>query len=302
MQYLKFICFLCLLLLMPTHVQAQGHGGFCDQADSTAATQDCLKRHLKSAQNRLNKIYKKLGDELEAEKLTELQDLQKSWLAYRDAECMWEAERSATPSLKRVNELSCMARVTEDRADILMIAHADGDQENSRREYGSFPRWMNVLTKDNPGVFWNYGHRPSYDLDCDDEDEHVMTGVITSAQKTEKTEDEDNKEQNFSQTVVVAVVQDPAIGRPAANIFKFPVMLEDGSNSVCHGSVTVDFGQKKEEKVAEGEGSEQSKELKTCQSYLSVKSKGCDPKTIIWTGKNFVLEVEEEPEEKEQKK
>lgn len=293
MPYFFSVCFLAVLLLFPVNVQAQGHGGFCDQADSTAATQDCLKRHLKSAQNRLNKIYQKLGDGLEGEKLGELKALQKSWLEYRDAECMWEAERSANPSLKRVNELSCMARVTEDRADILMVAYADGDEENSRREYGAFPRWMNVLTKDNPDVYWNYGHRPSYDLDCDGEEEHVMTGVMTDVQKKEK--DEDETAQSFTKTAVVAVVQDPLTGRPAANIFKFPVMHEESDNTVCHDDITVSFNQKPEKKK------EDETMPDMCRAYLSIKGKGCEAKTVIWSGKSFVLEVKEEPDEKAKK-
>ena len=82
-------------------------------------------------------LYKKLGEKFDDEKLKEIQELQTSWLAYRDAECMWEADNSDTASLKIINELSCMARVTEDRADILSVIYSS--DEAGQREYGTFP-------------------------------------------------------------------------------------------------------------------------------------------------------------------
>ncbi len=42
--------FLTILALNTPQSFAQGHGAYCEQADSTAATQTCLKRHLDTAQ------------------------------------------------------------------------------------------------------------------------------------------------------------------------------------------------------------------------------------------------------------
>ena len=85
-----------VVLLSAGQANAQGHGGFCEKADSTAATQACLKRHLDSAQRRLNMVYQKLSGQLEDEDKTSLEELQQSWIAYRDAECEWESTQSET--------------------------------------------------------------------------------------------------------------------------------------------------------------------------------------------------------------
>lgn len=304
MRLFIFICFLGLFFLFPAPSQAQGHSVFCGKADSTAASQECLKRHLDSAQKRLNKIYNKLGDSLESEKLDELKELQQTWLTYRDSECMWEAERSETPSLKRVNELSCMARVTEDRADLLTIVYGDGEDTSIQREFGDFPRWMNAMAKDNPSVFWDYGRRTEHDLDCDGESEYIMQGIETSSlPDAEKEEGEEDKarEKRFSQEVVVAIAQNPPTGRPEVKTFKFPVMDQDNNEIICSNDISLSFDKRVLEQESEqGSKEESEEEIKTenCDAVLTINHKGCEPKTIFWSGKDFTLEIKEQPEEK----
>lgn len=296
MHFFKFLSVLGVLSFLSFPALAQGHSAFCERVDSTAASQGCLKRHLDSAQKRLNKVYKSLSVHLKGDKLQELQDLQAIWLVYRDAECMWEVERSETTSLKKINELSCMARVTEDRVNLLTIAYADGDQERATHEYGAFPRWMNVLSKDQSGTYWNYGNRSHFDLDCDGEEEYVMQGVVTSLSKVEKT-----PYSLYKKDVVVAIAQNPPIGRPVVEIFKFNVGGEDKNMSVCSDNISIEFDQKTpiEKKNSEESDSESPKK---CLSFLKVKNKGCAPKIISWTGKKFVLEVEDTLKKIEKKK
>jgi uncharacterized protein YecT (DUF1311 family) len=289
-----------VLVFSPSMVQAQGHSLYCGQADSTAATQNCLKRHLDIAQRRLNKIYKKLNNKLEADKKAELAELQKSWLTYRDAECMWEAENSETVSLKHINELSCMARVSEDRANILSVIYNDeADQENVR-EYGSFPRWMNVVTKDNSNVYWDYGQRAGFDLDCDGVDEYVMQGVELKQVKNTAVKEGDDVDilpQNYNKTVVVSISQNPSTGRPSTQVFKFLVSPEESGDKICHGDVKIKFTKAVEVEKKEGE-----EEVSACTAKLELKTKGCDPKTISWTDTKFVLEVPTELTETKKKK
>ena len=230
----RIILILVVFICMGGAVQAQvsggvkGHGGYCDQAESTASIQRCLKRHLDSAQRRLNVVYKKLGTTLEGEKLEELKELQQTWLRYRDAECMWESAQTETPSLKRVHELSCMARVTEDRADLLGIVFGDVENPEAPREYGTFPRWMNALVKDRPGIYWDYGGRKSYDLNCDGEDEFIMEGVQLKREKLPAQEQKDQEEgaeeilsAAFSGEKIVAIVQNPPWGGPRPRFLPF---------------------------------------------------------------------------------
>lgn len=292
MVYIKVLSVFCLIFMISSGARAQTHihTGFCDQADSTAATQTCLKRHLQSAQKRLNAIYQKLNDKLEAEKLEELKTLQKSWLDYRDAECMWEAENSVTPSTKRLNELSCMARLTEDRADILTVVHGDEIPQSVRKEYGSFPRWMNVLAKDYSGILWDYGKRKSYDLNCNDEDEKIMIGF-----KTDNVDSSEEQQSHlYSKELMVAIVEDQPVGRPEATILTFPVQKQDGEENICKDDVSLGFTSETAEPV---EGDEEQKTEQACLTKMTVSAKGCEPKTILWTGKSYALEIKEAPEE-----
>lgn len=297
---MRFLVVFSLFMFIPFTVQAQGHSAFCGQADSTAASQGCLKRHLDSAQSRLNKVYKKLTNELEGDNLASLKDLQATWLRYRDAECMWEADRSATPSLKRINELSCMARITDDRVDLLTIALSDHSDEGVQREYGSFPRWMNVVAKDNPRVFWDYGKRTSYDLDCDGDDEYIMQGLTMKSVKVsdEEADEDENPAVTFEQNIVLAIVQNPPTGRPKAQTFSFPVREAESSESLCSGDVSIDFGEHPEPETPESDDEDESAEP-TCRAFVKINDKGCAPKMISWASKSFALEIEETPEEKE---
>lgn len=255
-------------------VMAQGHNVYCDMADSTAATQNCLKKHVDASQKRLNKVYEELERHFEeSEKKQALKELQQTWLQYRDAECEWEVEQTETKSLKRINELSCLARLTDDRADILGVVVMDEEGMGMVREYGSFPRWMNVLAKDNPAVYWNYGQRFARDLNCDDEAEQIMTGVIVK--------DQDGV---VSQDVVVAVAENSAIGRPKAKIFRFNISDEESQGALCSASINLNAA---DERGEEG----------VCLSNLSIKHGSCTPKIIKWDGKIFDLvgvEIEED--------
>jgi uncharacterized protein YecT (DUF1311 family) len=265
---------LLFILLLPAPVLAQGHNTYCNMADSTAATQSCLKKHLDAAQQRLNKTYNKLETQLETEeKKQELKSLQQTWLDYRDAECAWEAESTETASLKRINELSCMARVTDDRADLLTVIATDDELEGGAREYGSFPRWMNVLAKDYPLVYWDYGKRFTEDLNCDDEAEQMMTGIVVEQQ-----------EDGLKEEIVVAVTQNPATGRPKPVLFDFNVGEQMDEETLCSGQITLQVSEVKE-LPKENEETEEY-----CPVYLAVKHGTCAPRKIKWTGKNFELE------------
>jgi len=274
---MRIISFIFLsVLLFPALAGAQGHNTYCNMADSTAATQSCLKKHLDAAQQRLNKIYNNLETKLESdEKKQELKALQTLWLEYRDAECAWESEQTETASLKRINELSCMARVTDDRADLLTVIVMDDDLDGAVREYGSFTRWMNVLAKDYPLVYWDYGKRFAEDLNCDNEPEQIMSGLKIK-------EDADR----VSQEVIIAVMQYPATGRPKPTIFRFNVSNESPEDSVCQRQISLKKGENEKE-----EGDE------TCTTFLEIKHGSCESRKINWDGKSFELEPLPVPDE-----
>lgn len=271
---------------------AQGHSLYCSHAESTAASQKCLQRHLDASKKRLNRVYQELNKTVEGDALEKLKELQVSWLAYRDAECSWEASLSENPSLKRVNELSCLARVTDDRADILSVAlqdeKASDDQSETQREYGAFPRWMNVVAKQAPKVTWNYKDRTRFDLDCDGDDEFVMTGLSYKA-----------SEDPVLHTVMyhVALSENPPVGKPTVRMFDFDVIAEnqDGED-ICSVSPNMSFTAGEQNQDSDNEVDV------SCSARLTLKSKNCQDQVIYWSGTEYALEKAAEILQKEENK
>lgn len=285
MKFFLFFLFLGLVSFS-FNAHAQGHSAYCNMADSTAAVQSCLKTHLGAAQKRLNQIYDSLYQKLGTEKKrNELKELQQSWLKYRDSECKWESESTETPALKRINELSCMARVSEDRADLLGVISTDEEFARTPREYGSFPRWMNVLAKDYPSIYWNYGKRSAIDLNCDEEAEQIMVGMSAKPSQLQ-----DQSEPLYNQEIILSIVENPSTGRPKAKLFKFPLVKEDLEGSIC-----MDFTNYSVKKAVLEED-----ESGKCPLFLEVTHGTCRPKIIQWDGKNFILQKQPNLEIKEE--
>lgn len=265
-----FLIVALFTLIFPIdYVNAQGHSAFCSNVDSTAASQECLTRHLKNAQTRLNTVYEKINSSLDQDKKIELQDLQKNWLTYRDAECMWEAGRTEDKILKRVNEMACMARVTENRIDLLTIAQEEGANTNVQREYGDMPRWMNLLAKENPNTYWDYGSRIQGDINCDGQEEHIMVGTTSGL--------------GNSQTKI-AIVENPPIGKPKATIIIYS--HKDDAALSCLQNIKTNIVE--DSSIGTEEGIKEA----VCRQSLIINSKNCETKTVNWAGKGFAVKVE----------
>jgi uncharacterized protein YecT (DUF1311 family) len=285
-----FLIFL-IFLFYSGSVNAQGHGAYCNHSESTADTQACLKRHLDSAQKRLNEIYDQLDKSLSEEKRTELKELQQTWLRYRDSECMWESTQTETAPLKRINEISCMARLTDDRADILTVVYDDTSTVGGRKEFGSFPRWMNVVSTDHPQVAWQYGQRESFDLNCDSENDEVITGYFTKAVESEEV----LENSYFTKNIALAIVKNPVTGRPQSQLLTFEVNQEKAPNHICNDHISIAVAEEKSS--AEDDDTEEKTKEKACNVYLKVEAKGCEPKKIYWTGKSYEIAIEDAAED-----
>ena len=274
--FLSLVCLISLISGQDAHAQ-NPHSLYCQGVDSTAGVQDCLKRHRDSAQKDLNKIYDAMVGSLEGDDLKKLKEIHEHWLAYRDQECDWEAERTANASLKQINKMSCLARMTEARAALLKTAHTDDADPDKQRQFSSFPRWMNALAKDQPSIFWDYGARLSGDLNCDGNDDLIMSGLLLE-KGVRHTEDGILE---YPASYYVAISDNPPTGRPQAQILKFDV----GGQNICALPVRMS--------VQDGEMTE-----KGCSAKLVLQSEGCDPAMIVLTGKSYGLYTK--PEETEQ--
>lgn len=250
--------------------QAQDHSIYCKGVDNTAASQECLAKHLKTEQERLSAVYEKLNKGLSEEKKADLKALQTTWLTYRDAECMWEASRPSDVVLKRVNELSCMARVTQDRADLLTTAYGELNKPDVQRQVGALPRWMNVLSNDHPQLYWNYGSRLVDDLNCDGQEDHIMMGVQIV----------DDKAVSF-----LAIVNNPPVGKPSLQLVTLSSISDKEETPYCIETFKAQDDVPNEV--------EKSKEEKLCKKSVLLSGKNCRSTIIKWTGNDYQLEVEQ---------
>jgi hypothetical protein len=180
-----------------------------------------------------------------------------------------------------------LARSTEDRADILSVALQDeeGAEGNAeiQREYGAFPRWMNVVAKQAPKAAWHYKDRTRFDLDCDGDDEFIMTGLSLK---------EEGDLGVYSATYHVALSESSPVGIPTVKLFDFDV----GASQLCAISPDIGFIEGETLQAQEGE------EILACGAKLVLKSKNCQDQVIYWSGKHYGLEKPVQILQKEENK
>lgn len=208
------------LFISAKDTYAQVHDSFCEEADSTAASMECVKRHHQSAQEKLNIIYEGLNQTLEGDALVGMRDLQNRWVQYRDQECQFHASLATKDSLSRLYELSCLAQMTQNRASLLSYTAAEKtphvDQKKAY-EFSSVSRWINAIKLDYPNIFWRYGEKQKADIDCDSESE-IITYGITQASASQR-----ENSAFFDYDLVVAFVDNPDVGRPHTEVLRFPI-------------------------------------------------------------------------------
>jgi uncharacterized protein YecT (DUF1311 family) len=81
----------------------------------TAVMVDCITEETKRQDARLNKAYKEVMAELSPARQKQLQDAQRVWIKYRDANCNFYADPNGG-SLARVNANDCFMSATAARA------------------------------------------------------------------------------------------------------------------------------------------------------------------------------------------
>jgi len=311
MRYFLFIFLVCAIAFAATFggpAFSQRHIGYCDQANSTADTLDCIKSHNDDTQAALSATFKAVIESQDQETRSLLSEAQKNWLIYRDAQCDWETGLPAAAPLKRVYELSCLTAMTERRLKLLQAIQAR-EEEEAPREFGTQPRWMNALASDYPDIFWRYGRWESVDLNCDGAEEQVMTGIAVAHILESVTIDEDKITEDAHQHVelVVAVSDNPQTGRPKSRLFRLPVAAqEDIVPRLCRPAVTLEtitrkntagtvpsgFDQAEQEGAGDTVSGEQDGATYFCEHAVRLTDKLCPAITIFWDGQDFVLEAD----------
>lgn len=266
----------------------------CETAENTSDIMNCVKRRYDEAQTRLKAVYDQLVVEERAPKdeaivdgqsddseekakpekkvpavpAISVSDVQKNWIAYRDQECAWQREQ-AEESLKRIRELSCLADLTDKRADTLALVLTHGEaQSDDPVQYGAAVRWMNALAADHPDIFWRYGDTLRSDLNCDGRDEIIIPGLTTLTR--------DVRLRNSDPYIVkshLAIIDEPATGRPISKIFDLPVSADEDDGVLCDSEVALSIVSETTE-VIEGEE-------KSCEVRLQIESGACPAQAIV---------------------
>jgi uncharacterized protein YecT (DUF1311 family) len=77
---------------------------------------DCGNAEIKIQDTKLNKAYKNAMKVLEPKKQTELKDVQRLWVKYRDAQCGFYNELTGG-TIDSLNASSCFLNMTAERAE-----------------------------------------------------------------------------------------------------------------------------------------------------------------------------------------
>ena len=208
-----FILVFCILFSFPAQAVTEDA---CSKARSSADVMRCLDTQYSEAQKNLNKAFQAITLKAEPETLDTIKKIQNEWLEYRDLECEQETAFLTSESIKRIERVRCLNRLTRERTVALQKT-----MENEERHVAlgesvmAQPRWMNALAVDHPDVFWRYGSRKKGDLDCDNIDEHAMLGLRGTSQ--------DN-----SIVAVIAIAENPMTGRPQSRVLDLEVPEECG--------------------------------------------------------------------------
>ena len=295
-QNLFFVCLslfsttlLVSLVMFNSEAYAQRNGADpCARAKSTSEVHDCVNKKKDEAQTRMGETYRALMETQEGDARQELAESQKNWIMYRDAHCKWEATLSGTASLDRAYELSCVTDLTDLRNSVLQAA-TEEQIAASPREFANQPRWMNVLTESYPDIFWRFGSFVSADLNCDGQDEQIMTGLSIAHIQEALIVDRSSvskREKANEVSLVVEISDNPNAGIPTPSVHKIVVdelnqTEVKGAAHLCRPSVSI--------AVEEIASTNVEEETPRCQKTLVIDDKICTPVAIHWDGLSYTV-------------
>jgi uncharacterized protein YecT (DUF1311 family) len=108
----------------------------CEMAGTNLEMTRCMHRELEDSDARLNLVYGTLIKALA--KPQALQQAQRTWIAFRDAECRFQNEAMQGGSVYRFSNDLCLMQLTEQRIEVLeRVQPCNGCVEFRSEFYGS---------------------------------------------------------------------------------------------------------------------------------------------------------------------
>lgn len=265
-----------------TELRAQPNVAYpdhCEKAKNTADIMACVKKAHEKAQKNLNRLYEESAatiETVEPESLEKFRATQKDWIEYRDQECGWMMQRNESESFSRIRELSCLTKLTNARAEILAELLEREEKDFTHRQFEVFPLWMNVLADENPEVYWKYGSRKKIDIDCDGQEEDIITGINPG-------------KDDVRTQVVLAIAEKSKMGRPQTVVLKIEHNPEaSDEKAFCNTDVKLNVVTEKHvQKAATEDDKTQEGDDKICHTQLRVEDGICPAKILQWTGNSY---------------
>ena len=227
--------------------EAQNTFGACDNIKSTAEAMECVKTKKEKAQKDLNELFDEFAGTLEADDLAVFRKAQKEWLKFRGQQCELESALAQKDSLKTLYKMECVEKLTRAR-----LAHLGGlmgwSSSDEPREFGKFPKWVNVIEAEHPNIFWELKSSVTTDLDCDGDMEHALTGIeILPDKKSGKSAKK--TAENYHLAVTIGIIEDTKSGQPRTTVRKLRLdpggtkngtMRHHKAGTVCSPHITLD--------------------------------------------------------------
>lgn len=112
-RYLMLLAFLAPMALADDNSPA--YSQCMDKASSTVAMSSCIQAETQLQDQRLNRVYKQLVGKLESGPQKRLRDVQRQWIAYRDANCNFHVQASGG-TMAQLEGGMCVLDMTRERA------------------------------------------------------------------------------------------------------------------------------------------------------------------------------------------
>lgn len=110
----------CLALALILLVAAPAYAALdCKKAETQMEMEACAGKSLDAADRKLNAIYTKLMKQLGSADKRKLRQAQRAWIAYRDAQCAFNASGSEGGTIQPTIILDCKEDLTNAQIEIL---------------------------------------------------------------------------------------------------------------------------------------------------------------------------------------
>ncbi|QCI14574.1 DUF1311 domain-containing protein [Pseudomonas putida] len=113
-RYLIGLALACLAPLAMAEDNSSAYTACMDKASSTVAMSSCIQAETKLQDERLNRVYKQLATQLDTGPKKSLRDVQRQWIAYRDANCKFHVQASEG-TMAQLEGGMCMLDMTRER-------------------------------------------------------------------------------------------------------------------------------------------------------------------------------------------